>query len=117
MNDHPERDPFSVLSVFAEFGSGDGDTYLWDANGVPIEVGEITGRTEALDAQFRSWARQYDSQSSDREPFTGDPEGRQKFDQEGTRLAEALFELLHRKTPVIYRPLDVFFYPETELVD
>ena len=96
---------YSALKVLPELDDGSGRIYLWDLNGVPLCVEDITGKPEDIDRRLQTWCEQYDSQNSDEEPFGGDPRKIKKFDDQGEALARELFAFFKGTKVIYYYPL------------
>ena len=101
--DIPEPLCYDYLDVFADHALG----YLWDMNGVPVEVASVAGvSSHPLDQRFEEWTAIYDSKPLDAHDFPkwGSDEERSRFDADGESLARELFVTLERKHTVIYSP-------------
>ncbi len=95
---------YSALKILPEWDDGSGRIYLWDLNGVPLSVEEITGKPEDIDRRLQAWCEQYDGQSSDAVLFEGDPLKIKKFNDDGEALACELFAFFNGTKVIHYYP-------------
>lgn len=80
---------------------------IWDRNGYPCWVEDITGKTEKLDERIMEWADRYDTEIEDvltgiGPCITASTEVREKFNQDGLILAKEVRKLLPSSAKLIY---------------
>ncbi len=101
----PEPECFEILLVHT-----DGyEPCLWDMNGVPVSLAEITGADhEALDDEIDAWGNKLPLKYTGTayEYFWDSPEQKQRYHEEGIALTRRAYEFLQRK--------HTFLYPDTD---